>query len=284
MGDRMLLALKMEWLTPAFRPKDRAHALLWLFVPGAMWMGHGRRRLGRVVMAAWLTLGAVHVMLLGETVATSALILACGLHSVTAAAVVATWLAALPPLKRCLRTALYAVLIAVLLYSVVLPAVLSAVVRPITVWNDSLLIRSGLMDFSGHRQRGDWIAYQLPPGEGYVITRDGLGFDRILALPGETVRFHEDAFEVNGRAYERVSPHMPVTGEITVPAGHYFIWPANAAFRHVDDQTERHLLLKLAMIAGEDVRGAAYHRWFWRTQVLRPLKPVDDWTPPVSRP
>ena len=105
---------------------------------------------------------------------------------------------------------------------------------------------------------------------GYRIYGGQLSFDRILALPEETVHFREDAFEVGGTAFRRVSDRMPKAGEVDVPKGAYYIWPVAVRYGHGGgDQTEG--LSSLAVVGQGDVIGAAYRRWFWRSYELEPL-------------
>ncbi len=119
-------------------------------------------------------------------------------------------------------------------------------------------------------QIGDWVSYRLPVGL--------VNLDRILAGPGDTLRFHDDSFEVNGRHFKKTSPHMPDSGEWLMAPRTYFIWPTEASFVHGAGEMAE-LLLPLTEIDESAILGRPYRRWFWKSMNLPPLDPL-----PLPRP
>jgi hypothetical protein len=121
----------------------------------------------------------------------------------------------------------------------------------------------------GSLQRGDWVAYSLPGsrGEGLYV-HDGTGFGRILALPGDRVRFSSSVFDVAGLSRPRL-PHMPASGEWLVPEKHWLVWPDFAISGHgnVAEGVISKTMLELGNISEDRLLGQPFHRWLWRQQL-----------------
>jgi hypothetical protein len=255
---------------------SRPRLVLWLLVPGSLTAARGKRLRGGVLLSLWLAMIAACWIWIGTAWSSSALVVASALHSLTAAIALAAWLEHVTPGSRLRRAAWYAFLLVLLLYMVAVPALTRRVVLVINVRDDTHLINPSVAP--GELRRGDWIAYQFYSHSG------AMGFDRILALPGETIRFYNDAFEVGGTAYQRL-PRMPTAGEKRVGEGEYFVWPAGARLNGFAGRGEGTRLLQGAAIVPEKrVLGRAYDRWLWRKQTLDPLVVLKDWTPPSLPP
>ena len=124
--------------------------------------------------------------------------------------------------------------------------------------------------------RGDWLAYQFdkdmigdPHGGGAVWVRAGMGLGPVLARPGDRVAFSADSYSVNGDSFPKL-PHMPDSGEFTVTANHWFIWPRLDIRGHgnVAEANVALTMLNMASVDKTQFIGKAFHRWFWRKQEL----------------
>jgi len=124
-------------------------------------------------------------------------------------------------------------------------------------------------------QRGDWVAYTL---SGYVISvhgyrtaddHSGTGFGPVLATAGDRVSFSTNVFTVNG-VPRPLLPHMPVSGTITVPGNHWFIWPDLAISGHgnVGEESISSAMLQRADVSENQFVGKPCKRWFGRQQSL----------------
>ena len=236
----------------------------WLLVPGLMWRQTGRRLLGDVVMAVWVVLVATYIASLNTGMANLAATIASTIHAISASAVFVVLCPHWYGVSRIVRTVIYTLLLVLLIYSFGLRNVIEPFAQRITTGEATVMVhRAGL--FSKNRwAQGDWVAYR----NGQRTT----SFDRILAVPGDTVKFHRDSFEVNGRHFARLSELMPTDGEWTMGAGIYFIWPGTVIL-HGDVEA---MLLRFAEVAEADIIGKPYGHWFGKTPTLEPLKPLPD--------
>jgi hypothetical protein len=108
-------------------------------------------------------------------------------------------------------------------------------------------------------RRMDWVAYSTPR------IRGGVGFDQILACPGDIVEFFPEHFEINGVPFHNLRREMPTSGRLIVPANSFFIWP-NAAYGRSADWVLNHA----AVVPVTAITGVAYQHWFWKTQRFEP--------------
>ncbi len=245
----------------------------WLLVPGLMWRHQGRTALGTGVAVIWATLVAIYIVSLDMTLANAAATLAATLHAISAAAVLMALCPHWQGFSRLWRTTLFTSLLVLAIYTVGLRNMLSPLAQRVTTNGTTVMIHQAKW-FSSHPwTQGEWVAYRLPVGS--------MNFDRILAGPGDTIRFHQDSFEVNGRFFERLSPLMPAGGEWVMDSSTYFIWPTEVSYTHAGGN-EQHLLLGLTLIGEPDILGRPYRRWFWKSPALEPLKPLPDTAHPPS--
>ena len=266
-------AFALERIAPQAPVSSWSRLLLWLLVPGTFVLARGLRLRGWIFFGLWLSLMAAYFIWIGTSWSSWALILASVLHSISTVMTFVAILEHLPRGNRIRRSTFYGFLLVVLLYYVFGPLFSRRVVLPIQLFDKSYLINTtapvrGL-------QRGDWIAYRF--------MNNATGFDRVLAYPGETIRFHPDAFEAGGTVYQRVSSSMPTAGEVTLPDATFYVWPANARVTHARDMGTA-MLSQIAPVREDQVIGPAYRSWFWRKLPLEPLVPLKDWTPPKSAP
>ncbi len=99
-------------------------------------------------------------------------------------------------------------------------------------------------------RRGDFVAWRVDAYANraeHLYIKEGIACDPVIGLPGDRIRFQADCIEVNGSVHERQT-HMPQTGEYTVPAEHWFIWPASLQVRGADHNRATELAMKLAFV------------------------------------
>ena len=235
----------------------------WLLVPGLMWRDTGRRPLGSVVMAVWVALVATYIASLNAGMANLAATIASTIHAISASAVFVVLCPHWYGVSRIVRTVIYTLLLVLLIYSVVLRIVVMPFAQRVTTEGRTVMVhRAGWFSKTQWAQ-GDWVAYRLPGGN--------TSFDRILAVPGDTIRFHGSSFEVNGRHFSRLSELMPTDGEWTMGPTECFIWPTGVLRNHGDVEQ---MLLDLAVIPVDDIIGKPYRSWFGKASNLEPLTSI----------
>ena len=121
-------------------------------------------------------------------------------------------------------------------------------------------------------QRGNVVVCEIRGfGGDHLYIREGYGFDAVLALPGDRVRFTTNSFEVNETVYPRL-PNMPTSGELVVPEKHWFIWPRLGMDSHgnIGAVNVSGAMLQTAMVSETQYVGQPYRHWFGRPQLLAP--------------
>ena len=126
-------------------------------------------------------------------------------------------------------------------------------------------------------QRGDWIMYSLTGAftgnahgaGGAVQVREGFGCGPVLAVAGDQVKFSTNSFAVNGVEHPLL-PHMPTSGELTVPEKDWFVWPELGMSGHgnTSEANISAVMLQLASVPENQFIGKPFNRWFWRKQIL----------------
>lgn len=98
----------------------------------------------------------------------------------------------------------------------------------------------------------------------------GLGLDaglylaRVVAVPGEHIRFAPGEISINGAPREALR-FMPGEGELRLPPGRSLVWPVDLGNR--GRRGEGRTLSPEALIVPDSALvGRPYKRWFWRTQ------------------
>ena len=274
--DRSALRLRHRWSSLGITSQDIhvpfPRGLPWLLIPGLMWRHLGRKRLGDGLLVAWATLVTVHLLTINPSLATMAAMLASILHAVSAAAVLSRLFPHWQGFSGMIRSSLYASLLVFCIYSFGLRALLSPFAQRMTIGEKSIMVHR-IDGIAGTPwSPGEWVTYRLPNG-------GMLNLDRILAGPGDTLRFHDQSFEVNGRFFEQVSSNMPDSGERVMAPRTYFIWPSQASFNYGGgDQSEP--LLRLSEIDESEIVGRPYRHWLWRPVDLPSLNSLPASAPP----
>lgn len=240
----------------------------WLLVPGLMWRQRGRAKLGNGVLVAWAVLVVIHVTTLNMSLANLVATGASMLHAISAAAVLGVIYPEWQGLSRVLKTVLFTSLLVFAIYSIGLRILLGPIASRVTTQGFTVMVHGNGWFPKRPWTQGEWVVYQFANG--------ATGMDRILAGPGDTLRFHEKSFEVNGRHFERISRQMPSDGEIDLDKGVYFIWPTTATFNHGGGEDLPEWLLNFTKVPAANIIGRPYRHWLGKSSDLANLKPVQN--------
>ena len=111
--------------------------------------------------------------------------------------------------------------------------------------------------------RDSAVAFQLPDYRAAGVRIDQcVGLGRVIACPGDQVRFSPGVVTVNGVPRPAL-PLMPQSGAMHLPAGQTLVWPVDLqtswrGFRGILNPRD-FVVLDSALV------GRPYKRWFWRT-------------------
>jgi len=173
--------------------------------------------------------------------------------------------------RRLLFTVITLVALSLLVYLPAQNIMQSYLLTPLQVNGHVVVVRH---IFSTEAIRsGDWLAYNLSGSdtyaEGGIRIESGIGLGPVLAVPGDRVEFSSTTYSVNGVPRPRLQ-HMPDAGMCVVPEKQWFIWPDLAIHGHgnVAEARISSSLLHIALVTEEQLIGKAFHRWFWRQQIL----------------
>ena len=247
------------------------HVVLGVALPGYSFFVLGRRLLGWLCVGGWLLAAVVFIAALGFTAGSLAYGLLISLHAASVVFLEGVWLA-----ETGFRTRLaigFLTLLAVwgLMYEPIVNHAERHWFMPLQIGSRVLVIHCGIPPQS--IRRGDRLAYQIAGdiwagGHGNATyLRSGLGVDRVLALPGDRVRFTPDAMFVNDKALPR-APHMPMEEDFVMPEKVWFIWPSLDIRGHgnVAESQISATMQGAAMIAQEQIIGRSFQHWFGRRQ------------------
>jgi hypothetical protein len=273
LGNALRHRLALDRLTLS-RTMQIRELVAGFFVPGlAVWL-RGPKLWGRAALAGSLVLAAIIIVWLGYPVANLAFGLLISLHCTGLVYYCQPLMAGEPFRGRLAFTFLMLLAIGLLLYLPARNLIQEHGFTPLRLHGRVVVVQR---NFPARRiQRGDWVAYHLDAdalGENYhggmMLLRGGLSFELVLARAGDRVVFSTNSFSVNGTEHTN-RPHMPQTGELTVPENHWFIWPNLDISGHGDVGETRvsSALLGLADVAETNFYGKPLPRWFGRKQIF----------------
>jgi hypothetical protein len=225
----------------------------------------GFKSFNRLVGAYGLSF-VVFVVWLGYDVSNWAFGLMVGLHATSAAATWSRW-APVDEFKLRLTQSLKVLLVVgLLVYWPLRTVLVDYVAMPLRMQDRVVVVNP-----RARVRRGDWVAYRMAgvQADHMVWTQAGMGFDRVLAVTGERVRFLGDRYEINGRFFPLLA-RMPGSGEWIVPEKHWLIWPnllASGGHGNVAQDTVSSAVQQMALVPHSELAGKVYGRWFWRRQV-----------------
>ena len=249
--------------------------ILSLLLPGFSLFVNGRKKVGAVFAALYVTSAACFVVWLGFPISSAGYGLMISVHA-----------SSLVFLEDCAWRDKYEFGIRFALAGATLLLVWLAVYRPVANfaeahWATPMLVQGRAMVMKpvrsgGAVRRGDLVLYSIDNNEagnahgaGAVWVQAGLGWGPVLAVAGDRVEFSTNSFAVNGVEHPLLA-HMPRSGQVVVPEKHWFIWPELAISGHgnVGEWAISATMLQLATVSESQVVGRPFKRWFWRRQIL----------------
>ena len=244
------------------------------FIPGlSVWL-RGPKLWGQSALAGSALLLLIFIVWLGHPAANLAFGLLISLHVTGFVYYCSPLMAEEPFRSRLSFTLLVLLAIGLLFYLPVRHFVQGHLVTPLRM-NGQVVIVQRM--FQPHRlQHGEWVAYTLDEDAtgrnyhgGVVVLRYGLSLGPVLGLPGDRLTFSTNSVSVNGIAQPKL-PHMPESGDLTVPENHWFIWPNLGISGHgnVGEARISEALMGLADVDQSQFYGKPMRHWFWRKQTL----------------
>lgn len=242
-------------------------------VPGLGFYLRGPRLWGKLAFAACGVLFLAFIVWLGHPLGNYAFGLLLSIHVTGFVYYCSPLLANTEFSSRLLFTIVVLIALGGLVYSPLRRAIQEHWLMPLRVNGQVVVVqRQASADTV---RRGDWIAYRLSGTvisvHGYQnpIDHSGVGFGQVLATGGDRVGFLTNAFAVNGIPHPLL-PHMPVSGTLTVPQNHWFLWPDFAISGHGDigEAAISAAMLERADVSEDQLVGKPFKRWFWRQQTL----------------
>jgi len=262
-----------EWLhLDKFRLRGIISAsqfLLSIGLPGFAFFALGRRMLGRLFVAGYLLGFLVFVVALGYFAANVAYGLMISVHATSIIFLEGLWLAGDRFRVRLIAAICTLLMVWGLIYAPLVRFVENHWLLPLRVGNHVVVVHRTA---SRAIQRGDRLAYQISEdqsGMARVYIREGFGIERVLAFPGDRVRFAPGKLFINEQPVAAM-PHMPAEGEFVVPEKVWFIWPAlDIRLRGgVPEADISAAFQRLAMVPENEIVGKAFKSWFGRKQSL----------------
>jgi hypothetical protein len=135
------------------------------------------------------------------------------------------------------------------------------------VWSDGVPYVVNRTPWGRAVQRGDLVAYRLPAHRGSVVLNSGISLDRILAGPGDVLRFTKTELRINGLASPR-REDMPAAGGLTLGPDVWFIWPSldKTVRGNVKASDITDVMMEAATVSRSDILGKPFRNWLWRHQ------------------
>ena len=270
-GSPLRRSIHLRRLFPAGKVAP-SQALVSLALPGAAFFVLGRRVLGWVVAGVYVAALLVFLAALGFPAANACYGLLISLHAICIVSLEWVWLkdSGLGAKVAAALLTLFAVW--GLMYAPLVGLAEHHWFMPLRQGNRVLVVRCGVSARSIHR--GDWLAYRIS-GDTYrgeqeqgQFLQSGLGLDRVLALPGDRLRFTPQGLYVNDQALP-LAPHMPAQRELVVPQKVWFIWPSldiyGGGWGTEASISER--MQKVAMVTQKQIIGRPFKQWFGRRQM-----------------
>jgi hypothetical protein len=273
----------LDALTPE---KVRWRSLAWSIVPGLGQIREGRRRLGRVLLAAWVGLFALGLLSLGTALQPVFFMFMLAVHGFAVSIVFAANLC----WERLIIRLLFGLLIfAVLYYALYRPIGtlverfgrvqrIGGFVRVGPIEDGDALLVAGPWLSSGPLRRGDLVLYRVRGfGGGGAYIRPGYGLDRVVGVEGDRVVLRKGELLVNGvppAAENRPLAAPPAGLELdrVLEFGEYAIVPSQLQITFPQQAHGRVYFPPEAMVIGEnEILG----RVLWRIRPLKRWGPVE---------
>jgi hypothetical protein len=249
--------------------------ILSLLLPGYAFFAKGRRLLGWCFVGAYFAFAIIFVVALGYLISGMAFGFMIAAHASSIVFLEGHWLR--EGARFSLRLVLSIITLLVvwqIFYSPFLRFAQAHWIMPLQV-KERVVVIQRITPVDAIRP-GEFIVYSISSdqiGDGHqpggaVRVQDGLASGPVLAVGGDRIRFSSESFFVNGRAHALL-PHMPVSGELTVPEKHWFIWPELGIYQqgNTREETIASMMFQLAMVSEEQFAGKPFRHWFGRRQI-----------------
>jgi hypothetical protein len=264
-GTRCLRALGLK-TAPASQGPTFSEFIVSALVPGYAFASARRGWLGWAVGGVFLGAALLSMAAIGHRISAFAFGWMLSLHAASLVHCLTRW-----PALRTLGVRLLLTLLCLI-------SLYGAVYEPLADWFTArvaipLQVRGTVVVFqpgqeAGQIVPGEKISYRLGGrrGENFLFV-DGMGYDSVLAMPGDHIEFQPDVYLVNGRPRPAL-PHMPQEGSLVVPENHWFIWPS---LRIVNGRNQYRvnvtpIMLQAAKVPHGNLIGRPYRHWFGRRQ------------------
>ena len=238
-----------------------------LTLPGYAFARAGWPRIGVALAAVWAVAGLVFLMWLGYAVANIAFGLMMSLHVSSILQFLNRVGPGLSVWRRLGFSLVVLFVVGNLIYASGLRWIQSHLFLPLQTEGKVYVINPRVKPAA--LQHGDWVACESPGGRYANVTiHSGYLLGPVLALPGETIQFGADEFQVNDTHGQR-RPLMPAGGNLTLDGKTWLVWPAlRTVTRYNASQSDiERAVLNMAQIRHEEMIGQPYRRWFWREQI-----------------
>jgi hypothetical protein len=238
------------------------------FVPGLGF--HFRNRLwGRLAMASCALLFCIFIIWLGYPIANAAFGLLISVHVSGITYYCSPWLKGERLLTRIVVALLLTFALTAMLYVPIRKSVQETHFTPMRTAKGVVVVHN--LPASTPVVRGDTIAYNLQEASAnHFYAHGGLTLGKILACPGDQIKFTSADFTINGVS-RPLLPHMPTSGEVVVAENDWFIWPNLAIIGghgNVGEQAISTMMLQMANVPQNEFVGKPFTRWFGRRQKL----------------
>jgi hypothetical protein len=246
-----------------------------LIVPGWPQLATAKLTPGGMLLTTYLLFGLLSAACYGSTIGSLFIATAITIHAISLYDVAHT--STKGRLPRLFRSLLACGMIGVFLYLPLFNWV-PQIAAPFFVHLDRPPLLSGdvlLVNLRAYRQAtpkvGDVVLYDLNPvqlagmtvdGRNAIINLQGPRFDRILAIPGQSIIWNGNSLTVDGLP----SPVLPLNPancpqslQCTVPTGHYFILPSTDRIDRVGSDADGRMKT-LSIVPDLHIRGRVYWR------------------------
>jgi len=240
-------------------------SVLSFLIPGYVFWACGYRNLGKVAMGLVTLFGLVFFIWLGQPTATIAYTSILSLHVISIAFLLKRLVPDLHFAVRLLFTFIVLFVLDFLVYGFLQRKIEQSFV-PLRIGKNVVVVHNQPIKYLN---RNEWIAYRIKGSfYGPIIAEQGFGLERVMAGPGDVVRFGKDTFTVNNQSFAK-KPFMPSGGELVLSQQQWLVWPEFVMRGGGMPQNEIASFLKgYAVISDKQIVGKPFVRWFWRKQIL----------------
>ena len=243
--------------------------MLSLFLPGFAFFALRRRGLAWMFATGYAMAALLFVAALGYSVGSVAYGTMISLHTTSIVFLEGLWLKDSPFRIRLAAALCTLVAVWALLYAPAAGYLQRHWLMPLRLANRVFIVhRSSPASI----RRGDLVGYELQDRnvfshlERRIMVQSGLALDRVLACPGDKVRFAGKQLFVNEQPVPAPAD-LPSAGGFVVPEKTWFIWPQFAIQGHGVPATEvQSAIQDAALVSVNQIIGKPFKSWFGRRQ------------------